>query len=479
MATVRRNLVILLSDEHDPRYMGSSGHPFIKTPNLDRLAARGRRFSNATTPSPICVPARAAMATGEYVNSIGYWDNAIAYDGRIPSWGHRLQQDGHRVESIGKLHYRDANLSTGFDRQHTPMHISGGKGMIWASIRDPLPDIGYDKRPRMIGKKVGSGESSYTEFDRNTARLAIEWLQHTATQPTDRPWVLFVGFVAPHFPLIAPPEFADLYPPACVPPFKLRTQDGYRRHPWLQAMHDYFPHDDAFSDEAERREAVRMYFALCSFLDSNVGLVLDAIQSSGLASTTNVIYASDHGDNLGSRGMWGKSTLYQESVAVPLILAGPDLAPKVVEDVVSLVDLFPTVLDSVGIAPDKTKPGRSLFAEQEPGRAVLSEYHAVGAPSGAFMTRKGRWKYNYYVGYRPELFDLSSDPEELCDLAGDSEYRAIIEDLHRQLLAICDPEDVDRRAKADQAALVRGFGGRELALQFGNSEATPAPQPNR
>ena len=99
------NVLFIFSDEHDPRYMGCSGHRFVKTPHLDRLAARGVRFANAYTPCPVCVPARASLATGRYVHDIGYWDNAIAYDGLVPSWGHRLRAAGMRVESIGKLHY--------------------------------------------------------------------------------------------------------------------------------------------------------------------------------------------------------------------------------------------------------------------------------------------------------------------------------------------------------------------------------------
>ena len=134
------NTLVICSDEHDPRYMGCSGHPFIKTPNLDRLAARGTRFTRAYTSCPICVPARASLATGRYVYQIGYWDNAIAYDGRIRSWGHRLQENGMRVESIGKLHYRSATDPTGFDEEHEPMHIMDGSGLIWGAVRDPMPD---------------------------------------------------------------------------------------------------------------------------------------------------------------------------------------------------------------------------------------------------------------------------------------------------------------------------------------------------
>lgn len=477
MVTKPQNLIVLMSDEHDPRYMGASGHPLIRTPNLDRLAARARRFTSAYTPSPICVPARAAMATGQYVHRIGYWDNALAYDGRVPSWGHALQRAGVRVESIGKLHYRNAELPTGFDRQTTPMHLAAGHGMIWASIRDPLPQIDTSGKPRMIGK-VEAGESNYTQFDRSTARLTSEWLEAAASTAADQPWVLFVGFVAPHFPLIAPPEFAALYPFDSIPPFKLRPEVGYKRHPWLQAMDDYWPHDDDFADNEERRRAVAMYFALISFLDSNVGTILDTLSRTGLDRSTRVVYASDHGDNLGSRGMWGKSTLYQESVGVPLMVAGSGIAPGVVDSPVSLVDLYPTILEGAGVTdPDaRTKPGRSLLAgDHDPARPILSEYHAVGAASGAFMLRKGRWKYHYYVGYEPELFDLANDPQELLDRARDPACAAVLTAMERELFAICDPVAVDAAAKAAQAALVESFGGRDKALGIGNVGATPPP----
>lgn len=126
------NILFIFSDEHDPRYLGCAGHPQMHTPSIDRLAARGTRFTRAYTASPICVPSRASVATGQYVHQHGYWDNAIAYDGRIKSWGNRLQENAMRVESIGKLHFRNETDPTGFDRQQVPMHIAEGIGLIWA-----------------------------------------------------------------------------------------------------------------------------------------------------------------------------------------------------------------------------------------------------------------------------------------------------------------------------------------------------------
>lgn len=476
------NLVIVMSDEHDPRYMGASGHAMVKTPNLDRLADRGVRFCNAYTPSSICVPARAAFATGEYVHDIGYWDNAIAYDGRVRGWGHALQDAGIRVESIGKLHYRNAEDDAGFDVEHIPMHIYNGHGMVWGSIRDPLPD----RRPhghRMLGDYIGPGESNYTCYDRSVADRAIEWLKARADGQDGKPWCLFIGFVAPHFPLVVPPAFFELYPLNKIGLPKLHPRTGYERHPWVAAHDAFWSHDAAFRDDEERLTAVAAYYGLCSWVDHNIGQVLDTLDETGLSETTRVIYTSDHGDNVGARGLWGKSNLYQESVAVPMIMAGPGIDTGVRTTPVSLIDLHPTILQNFGLptpADAAAKPGRSLLelvdGPDEPERVVFSEYHAIGAPSGAFMLRKGRWKYHCYVGFQPELFDLETDPEETNDLADDPVQAAVVAEMDALLREICDPETVDARAKRDQAALVARFGGREAAMTVGAPGATPVPK---
>src|ERR1700747_3505584 len=124
------NLVVIMSDEHHPGAMGAASNPFVRTPHLDGLAARGTRFAAAYCNSPICVPSRASFATGRYVHELGCWDNAMAYDGSVPGWGHALQRTGHRVEAIGKLHYRNADDPTGFDRQYDPLDFYAGHGEV-------------------------------------------------------------------------------------------------------------------------------------------------------------------------------------------------------------------------------------------------------------------------------------------------------------------------------------------------------------
>jgi choline-sulfatase len=470
-----RNLVFIISDEHQARALSCSGHPIVKTPNIDALALRGIRFETAYTPCPICVPARASLATGRYVHEIRYWDNATAYDGRVPGWGARLQASNVRVESIGKLHYRNSNDPTGFDAQHRPMHIWKGIGQVWGAVRDPLPA----RRDDIVRfDQVGAGYSKYNSYDQAVRDQAIAWLDHHARDP--RPWMLFVGFVAPHFPLVAPQSYIDMYHPDDMPLPKLRQRHGYARHPWVEAQELFTPTDAEFGiDDDKRRRAISAYYALCTMVDNHVGAICDVLDRTGLAETTNVIYTSDHGEALGQREHWGKSNLYNECTQVPLVMAGPEVAGGLICNTpVNLIDLAPTFLSAFGLS-DPTLRGRSLFdIACEPfnrKRTAFSEYHAFGSPSGAFMLRKGRWKYHEYVGFESELFDLDTDPDEAANLANDPSYAACIAELRSELRRIVDPEVADRQAKKDQRALVESFGGREIALRMGIEGATPAP----
>jgi len=483
VAAPYRNLLLLCSDEHDPRHSGFMGSPVVRTPNLDRLAAGGTVFASAWTPSPICVPARASLATGRWVHQHRCWDNAIAYDGRLPSWGHRLQQSGIRVESIGKLHYRNAADDTGFDRQQEAVHIAGGHGQVWGCVRDPLPE-----RSEGAGlfRQLGAGETEYNRFDGRVADGAVQWLQARAALGAKgraaAPAVLFAGFVAPHFPLVVPQPWLDLYPPASLPAPKLRPeQTGYVRHPWVERQAVFNNLDNQLGSDERRRLAVASYLGLVSFMDAQVGKVLDALDASGLREETLVLYLSDHGDNLGARGMWNKSLLYRESTAVPLVLSGPGVPRRHCVTNASLVDVFPTVLDAMGVAlhaDDADLPGTSLLSvgrAPDQDRAILCEYHAVGSPTGAFMLVDGRYKYHHYVGYAPELFDLREDPEELRDLATSGAHRGTLDRMRGKLLALLEPETVDRMAKDDQNALVACHGGRAAALAVGKIGATPVP----
>jgi choline-sulfatase len=473
------NLLIIMSDEHNPKVLGCRGHRLVQTRNLDQLAARGTMFTDAYTTCPVCVPARAAFAVGKYVHQIGFWDNADAYDGSIPSWHHRLRDRGHRVVSIGKLHFRGrAGDDNGFSEEVIPMNILEGKGDLMGLLRRDLPERGMSWK---IAKLAGPGESPYTHYDREIATRAQIWLREEAPKHRDKPWVLFVSFVCPHFPLIAPAEFYYRYPLESMPMPKLYDQRERPQHPYLRDYASSFVYDRYFTPE-KLKKAIAAYYALCTFLDDNIGKVLRTLEDTGLVQETRVLYTSDHGDNLGARGLWGKSTMYEEVAGVPLMIAGPDIAAgKRVAAAASHVDTYPFIMQCVGEdAPEMYDghPGASLVAlarGEAPDRNVICEYHGMGSTTGAFMLRHGHYKYVHYVAYPPQLFDLARDPEELTDLAGDPAYAGVLEECRARLYAICDPAEVDARAKKRQAELLEAAGGREAVIARGDLGFTPPP----
>ena len=473
------NLLVVMSDEHNPRAMGAAGHAVAKTPHLARDAARGTSYTSAYPTSPSCVPARAGFATGKYQHQIGYWDNADAYDGAIPSWHHLMRERGHRVVSIGKLHFRGRpGDDHGFSEELLPMHIIDGVGDLKGLVRENIPRRnGYDK----LAKVTGPGDMPYDHYDRDVAARAQAWLREEAPRYRGKPWALFVSFVRPHFPLKAPPEFYARYPLERIPLPKLYGAAERPDHPYLRDYDACVAYDAGFGGDLDNvRRAIAGYLALVSSMDDNVGKVLHALEETGLAANTRVVYTSDHGDNVGARGLWGKSTMYEESAGVPLILAGPGIPSRAqCATPTSQVDLFPFFLDCVGVpAPKDGRHGVSplaLAGGADTDRAVLSEYHAVGSTTGITMLRKGRWKYVHCVKYRPQLFDLQDDPEELVDRAGDPACGAALKALEGELRRFCDPAEVDARCKRRQAETLARHGGREAVLARGDLHYTPAP----
>ena len=473
------NVLFILSDEHTRDVAGCYGDRIVKTPNIDALAARGTKFTAAYTNCPICVPARASLQTGTYVAENACWDNAHPYDGSIRGWGHRLREQGHHTMSIGKLHFRSDKDDNGFIEEIIPLHVVDGQGDLLGLIRRPEPAA----RGGMpdLAKAAGPGESTYANYDRNIRDGAIEWLTTRASK-LDKPWALFVSMVKPHFPLVAPPEFFAMYPPESMPMPRLYGPDAYPTHPSVKALRACMSYDDFFSPE-KVRIALSAYYGMVSFLDDNIGQILRALEAAGLADTTRIVYSTDHGDNLGNRHMWGKSVHYEEAAAIPMIVAGPGIpAGKTCKTPVTLVDIYPTIVRSVGIEPDaqdKALPGQSLVeianAPCDPERVAFGEYHAAASITAMYLVRKGRWKYIHHVGFQPELFDLETDPGETRDLGTDPAHAATVAMMEAELRKIIDPEAVNARAFADQEAKIARNGGVEALIKRGDFGYSPAP----
>lgn len=473
MTRRRRIAVVVMSDEHSGLALSAAGHPWIRTPHLDGFAGHSTRFANAYTNSPICIPARAAFTTGRYAHQTRHWDNALPYTGTPRGWTHMLRDAGFEVTSIGKLHFRNETDDTGFTRQILPMHVVDGVGDLLGAVRDPLP---VRHKSKAMAEQVGIGESDYTRYDRAIAERSVQWISEHADADN---WVLFASFVAPHFPLIAPEEFASRYRLTDIPLPKLCAASEREDHPWIAALRRCFPHDQHFNDTLRRR-ALLSYAGLCSFMDWHFERIRDTLEACGLADEALLLYTADHGDNMGARGLWGKSTHYEESARVPMLLRAPGRGLRsVVSTPVSLVDVAPTLLDWMGLEAPADWPGRSLLglgtAPEDAGRPVFAEYHAAGADTAAYMVRQGPWKLIHYVGMAPELYHLESDPQELDDLATAPGAHEVVRQLSATLHTIVDPTGEDRRAKADQQVLIATHGGREAVLARGGFGATPAP----
>ena len=475
MSDRRPNLLFILSDQHARDVAGCYGHPMVQTPHLDALAARGTRFANAYTNSPLCVPARASLATGRYVHDIGHWDNAFPYHGEVTSWHHRVREAGLPMDSIGKLHFRSADDDNGFGREIEPLHVVDGIGDILGCIREDPP-----VRERFGSfDAIGPGESTYLAYDERNASNGVDWIRQHAGD--DEPWVLFLSFVLPHPPYIAPPELCDLYPRDRVPlPTQWRRED-WPAHRVLELFRQFFDYTQGFDEEVVRRLAAT-YYGMVTYLDRQIGRVLETLGTCGLEDSTRVVYTTDHGDCLGARGVFGKFTLYEESAAVPMIAAGPGVpAGRIVDTPVSLIDVYPSVLEAVGVErtpAEEELPGESLWsiaAAADRDRTVFCEYHALASQSAHFMLRDRQYKYNHYVGEAPQLYNLSTDPREVRDLAADPDHRAVLERFEAQLRELLDPEGVDAQAKADQRARIEAFGGEAAVRRRGSFENSPAP----
>jgi len=471
------NLLIIQSDEHNRTKVGCYGDASAITPNIDALAKEGTLFENAYCNNPICVPSRSSMIVGAYAHRHSFWDNGHPYEGAQRSFGHVLTEQGHRITTIGKLHYRGIECDLGLPDQRIPLHVRDGIGDLRGSSR--VPGFGKDKKRKAFdGANVG--ESDYTRYDEAITQKAISFLENE-TGAGEQPWVLYLGYVCPHFPFTVPEKYYKMYEGIELPDPIAYSQEERPMHPVLEYIRKYLHMSDVPIENV--RNTIRHYYALATFLDDQVGQVMAKLHERGLSENTRVIYTSDHGDMMGDHALFYKGLMYEGSVGVPLIMSGPGIeAGKRVKTPVSLVDLYPTILDCTQIKDTIGHPidGRSLFEfmqKEEYDRVVFADYHAGGPPTDEYMIRKGSHKLVYYPGYESQLFDLDKDPKELRDVAADPAYASVLEDLTLELYKICDPNKLFAQCRRAQLELIEKNGGmREVLLGENYVTYSPAPK---
>ena len=445
----RPNILLIMSDEHDPAVTCCYGHPLVQTPNLDRLAAGGVLFENAYCNNPICVPSRMSFLTGKYASDVNVFDNGLPLASEVPTFAHYLEASGYETSLCGRMHMVGPDRLHGFGRRlldDMSEWVQFGQG--------PLRTPEARRASNSHVTECGPGPPRWLEYDRTATDLSERFLRNKAQNQAERPWCLVASFMYPHFPLYAPQEYLDLYPAHRIDLPDLGDELLENQHPAIRQLR-YFFHNDHPLPEELTRTALASYFALVTLTDEHIGRLLAVVDSSSLKENTVVIYVSDHGEMAGQHGIWQKQCFYESSVRVPLIVAGPQLvAGARVSANVSLVDIMPTLLDMAGTPIPEGLRGRSLLpslrGDPIHDDLVVAEYHAQGMLSAGYMAKKGNLKYNYYVDLPPQLFNLAADPNEFVNLAGHPSWAAVQSNLHQELLAKLDPVEVDGRAKRNQ-----------------------------
>lgn len=472
------DILFLFSDQHARDVAGCYGDPLGATPHLDALAGRGVTFTDAYCPAPICTPSRMSLLTGRWPHEQSCWtlEDGLASD--LPTFAHGLGAVGYRTISVGRMH------SVGPDQHHGfAERIGGDAGPNWLGVaRQRLGPLAGAQGPSGPGPGglarslacAGPGQSGYEVVDEATAAAACERLAalgRARAAGDDTPFMMQVGFLLPHCPFVARPadyaRFAGRVPPPRLP----RSQP---EHPWIAGWREEGCTGGATAVQVDRARTA--YWGLVHALDARIGRILAALGGSGLDRDTLIVYASDHGEQAGERGLWWKNTFYEQSVGVPLVLAWPGRLPPGARcpRVANLADLGATFLAAAGAPPLPRSRGRSLLGvAADPAApwedATFSEYVTDSAspwtgrvPTTQRMLRAGRWKYVHVEGTRPMLFDLAADPGEAVDL-GDSEAHAEVRrSLAARLLAGWDAAAIRREvdARTAEKRILRDWGAR-------------------
>ena len=455
--TRRPNILVLMCDQLSARALSAYGHRLVKTPNIDRIAARGTVFDNFYSSFPLCAPARLAFMTGRHCSSIGAWDNAAQLPPDIPTFAHYLRLMGYRTCLSGKMHFIGPDQLHGFEERVTT-DICPSDFNWTADWDDPWRTMDWFHDMRNVAGAGIAERSLQQDFDEEVAFHAARKIFDWARDGDARPFLMVASFTHPHDPYVTPQRFWDLYDDAAidmpaVPFIPPEARDPHSRRLWEQYDRGEF----AVSD-AEIRKARHAYYGSISYVDERIGQILEALDRAMLTDDTVVAFCTDHGDMLGERGLWYKMSFYDWSTRVPLIMAGPGIpAGRRVRSNCGLVDMLPTLVEIANGGPWDGYPeptdGRSLLPlleAEEPERAAVSEMFSEGVAAPYVMLRQGRFKLTVVEHDPPQLFDMEADPDELRDLAADPACAATLAALMAEVGKTWDLPALKREVLSSQ-----------------------------
>jgi len=531
MTRPRRNILFLMYDQLRHDYLGCAGHPHLKTPNMDRLAAMGVRFTNAYVQSPVCGASRMSFYTGRYVHSHGASWNGFPLKVGEMTLGDHLRKLGMDAVLVGKTHMRvdaDGMERLGLARDSIIGARVAECGFdVW--VRDDGlwakgPDGYYDRvNPQPYNEYLRSrgyaGDNPWHDFANaaeDDGEMASGWFMANADQPAniaeedsetpwltrqaeafmrqggERPWLCHLSYIKPHWPYIVPAPYHALYDARhIVPPVRseLERQDP---HPVYSAFMDNTI-GRAFQRDEVLEKVIPAYMGLIAQCDDQLGRLLDFMEREGRLADTMIVLTSDHGDYLGDHWLGEKDLFHDQSVKVPLIVYDPSpeadaTRGSTCDALVESIDLAATFIEAAGGAvPGHIVEGHSLMPflrGETPAdwrKWAISEYDWSPTPMAArlgvaprdarlFMVADRRWKYVHAEGFRPMLFDLENDPQEFRDLGADPEYGGV-RAMMAERLATWARRPSQRTTKPDADIERMRTGGDRTGVLIGVYEA--------
>jgi len=452
----RLNVLFLMADQLAAPFLPAYGQRVVKSPNIDALAEQGVVFDNFYCASPLCAPSRFTMMAGASVSRIGAYDNAAEFASDVPTFAHYLRAAGYRTALAGKMHFCGPDQLHGFEERLTTDIYPADFGWTpdWEN-----PGIRPSWYHNMLSvTQAGTCvRSNQLDFDDEVTYAARRHIYDLARSNEERPFCLTVSWTHPHDPYANLPELFDLYRDDDIPMPQVKGSD-VPLDPHTQRLRHVSDMDHYEITEAHVRRARRAYFASISYIDRQVGIVMKALEESGLGESTVVLLTADHGDMLGERGLWYKMSWFENACRIPLIIRAPGtfMAGRVAGSA-SHLDLLPTLAeiaaDGRAFTPAAPIDGKSLLGTLSGGTPhdeAIGEYCGEGAIAPLMMIRRGSWKFVHTPSDPDQLYDLKADPLEKANLAAKPEHAATVEGFRKEVKQRWDLAKIKEQVIASQ-----------------------------
>ena len=454
------NILLVMADQLAGPALPMYGHRTVKTPHLEALAARGVTFRNAYCNNPICAPSRFSMMSGQLTSRIGAYDNAAEFPASIPTFAHYLRALGYKTCLSGKMHFVGPDQLHGFEERLTTDIYPADFGWTPDWTRTDAPFAPSVMSLRGVVEAGLCKRSLQIDYDDEVAFTSVRKIYDFARDRDERPFLLTASFTHPHNPFTITREYWDRYTYEEIDLPSVPYIPYEQRDPWSQRYYKLIRQDEHDVTDEMVRRARRAYYGMISYVDDKLGELVAALEDTGLADNTVIVFAADHGDMMGERGMWYKFNPFEWCLRVPMVISAPGGARGRVETKgVSLLDLLPTLVDlgSEGKPPEPADhlDGHSLvnlLHGPDAGWAddVMIEFTGEGTYSPCLILRQDGFKYVYCADDPGMMYDLENDPGELENLCGRPEHAERERRMLATILERWDPEAIKAEVIASQ-----------------------------